>query len=125
MEGQNLEEVKFVVGQLQIVLGNDNDARKAAEAHIEKIKLEEPNKYAAYLTIIITQDDCPPDIKTLCAVLLRRSVNSALGKKKETLWELLTDETKEIVKTQLLTEIRKEGKTKDMMHKISNLLVEV
>lgn len=93
MEGQQLEEVKFMITQLQLVLGNDNNSRKGAEKHIEQIKLGEPDKYAAYLTVIITQDDCPADIKSLCAVLLRRSVNTVVGDKKETLWELLKPET--------------------------------
>ena len=53
MDAAQLEEVKFLVGQLQLVLGQDNAARKAAEAHIAKIKESEPDKYATYLTIII------------------------------------------------------------------------
>lgn len=35
MDGQNLEEVKFMITQLQLVLGNDNAARKEAEKHID------------------------------------------------------------------------------------------
>jgi hypothetical protein len=84
-----MEEVKSIITQLQLVLGNDNDQRKSAEKHIEQIKVGEPDKYASYLTVIICQPDCPEDIKTLCAVLLRRSVNSVVADKKETLWELL------------------------------------
>ena len=125
MEGQNLEEIKFMIGQLQIVLGNDNAARKEAEKHIENIKQGEPDKYASYLTIIISQDDCPQDIKSLCAVLLRRSVNTVVGDKKETLWQLIKPETQQIIKVKLLEDISKDGKTKDMMHKLANLMVEV
>ena len=124
MDG-NLEEIKFVIGQLQLVLGNDNVARKEAEKHIENIKVGETDKYASYLTVIITQDDCPANIKTLCAVLLRRSINSALADKKETLWEIIKPETQELVKTKLLEDMKKGGKTKEMMHKIANVLVEV
>lgn len=85
----------------------------------------EPDKYAAYLTVIITQDDCPVNIKTLCAVLLRRSVNTVVADKKETLWELIKPDTRELVKTKLLEDIKKGGKDKSMMHKLANLLVEV
>ena len=76
--------------QLKTILGQDNDARKAAEAHIAKIKEGEPDKYASYLTIVLKDAECPADIKVLSAVLLRRALCSAVGAKKETLWELMT-----------------------------------
>jgi hypothetical protein len=118
-----------MVGQLQLVLGSDNAARKEAEAHIGKIKEGEPDKYATYLTIIIGDQECPDDIKALCAVLLRRSIGSCVADKKETLWELLNPEARELVKTQLLEVMKRgagaAGKGKSMMHKLANLLVEV
>jgi hypothetical protein len=45
--------------------------------------------------------------------------------KKETLWELIKPDTRELVKTKLLEDIKKGGKDKSMMHKLANLLVEV
>ena len=35
--------------QLQVILGNDNNARKAAEENIKKIRESEPDKYVTYL----------------------------------------------------------------------------
>ena len=118
-----------MVGQLQLVLGQDNAARKEAEAHIGKIKEEEPDKYATYLTIIIADGECPDDIKALCAVLLRRSIGTVVADKKETLWELMKPEARELVKQQLLDVMKRGGaggtKARSMMHKLANLLVEV
>ncbi len=42
-----------MVNQLQIVLGNDNDQRKASEEHLKKIREGDPDKYAAYLVVIV------------------------------------------------------------------------
>lgn len=46
-------EIQFVVNQLQVVLGIDNDLRKASEEHLKKIREGDPDKYAAYLAVII------------------------------------------------------------------------
>lgn len=35
------------------MLGNDNDQRKASEEHLKKIREGDPDKYAAYLAVII------------------------------------------------------------------------
>lgn len=45
-----MEEVKYMVTQLQTVLAPDNDARKVAEAELDKIKQGDADKYACYLT---------------------------------------------------------------------------
>lgn len=119
-----MEEVKFVISQLQTVLGQDNDARKGAEAALAKIREGEPDKYAGYLTAVIMEAEAPADIKALASVILRRGLTTALPNKKETLWEALTPGAKDFLKTNLLSTIRS-ATTKDLMHKLSNLLVEV
>lgn len=117
-------EVTFMVGKLQTVLGADNDARKEAEAHLNKIKTEEPAKYAVYFTAICVSPEIAADIRALAAVILRRSIGTVLPEAKETLWEKLEDPHRNLLKEQLLVAIQSMN-TKDMMHKMSNLLVEV
>jgi hypothetical protein len=70
-----LAEVQFMVGQLQIVLGMDNEARKGAEEHLKKIKEGESDKYACYLTAVIIDANAALEIKALAAVVLRRSIS--------------------------------------------------
>ena len=113
-----------MVTQLQVVLGQDNDARKAAEEHLKKIKDGEPDKYACYLTSVIMAPQAGLDIKSLAAVVLRRSLGTHLTDKKETLWESISPAAKDFLKTNLLATVRVID-TKDLIHKMSNLLVEV
>jgi hypothetical protein len=121
---EQLQEISFMVGQLQIVLGQDNEARKLAEEHLKKIKEGEPDKYACYLTAVILNPQAPAEIKSLSAVILRRSVGTVLGDSKKTLWEMLSVQAKDFLKNNLLSCI-KETKIKDVLHKMSNLLVEI
>ena len=123
---EQMAEVQFLVSQLQIVLGQDNDARKGAEEHLKKIKEGEPDKYACYLTAVIMEPQAGQDIKALAAVVLRRSLGTVLDntEKKDTLWEALSPAAKDFLKTNLLNSIRVIDQ-KDLIHKVSNLLVEV
>ena len=121
---EQMAEVQFLVTQLQIVLGQDNDARKGAEEHLKKIKEGEPDKYACYLTAVIMEPQAGLDIKALAGVVLRRSLGTLLTDKKETLWEALSPAAKDFVKVNLLSTVRV-IETKDLIHKVSNLLVEV
>jgi hypothetical protein len=105
------------------VLGDNNEARKAAEAVLASTKEQQPDKYAVYLTTIILDADAPVEIKTLCCVIMRRSLNSNLTDSK-TLWETLNAHSKEYLKTNLILAIRS-CQVKDLMHKLANLLVEV
>jgi hypothetical protein len=59
----------------------------------------------------------------LASVILRRNLNATVSEKK-TVWESLTLTTKEFLKSTLLQAIQV-IKTKDLIHKVSNLLVEV
>jgi len=68
--------------------------------------------------------EAPQEIKSLAAVILRRSLGTVLPEKKQTLWEAMSAQAKEFLKTNLLQTIR-DTKTKDLMRKLSNLLVEV
>ena len=117
-------EVTFMITKLQTVLGADNDARKEAEEHLNKIKTEEPAKYAVYFTAICVSGEVAADVRALAAVILRRSIGTVLPNAKETLWEKLEAPHRKLLKENLLRAI--EGiENKDMMHKMSNLLVEV
>ena len=123
MNAEQIEEIKQLIEQLKIVLGDNNEARKAAEAVLASTKEQQPDKYAVYLTTIILDLDAPVEIKTLCCVILRRSLNTNLTDSK-TLWETLNAQSKEYLKTNLILAIRS-CQVKDLMHKLSNLLVEV
>lgn len=114
-----------MVGQLQIILGNDNDARKDAEAHLTKIKEGEPDKYACYLTAVIIDANAGLEIKALSSVILRRSLITPIpSKDRKTLWEILSGNAQEFLKVNLLN-ATKVCETKDLIHKLSNLLVEI
>lgn len=104
------------------MLGQDNAARKDAEEHLKKIRDGEPDKYGVYLTSVMMDQGCGADIKSLAAVILRRSICSAVHEK--TLWESLTPDAREFMKSNLLVFVRS-IQTKDLIHKTSNLLVEV
>jgi len=105
-----------MVTQLQVILGKDNDARKAAEEHLKKIKDGEPAKYAVYNTAIIVDTTVPQEIRSLASVILRRSLGTCLTDQKETLWEKLEDVHRNLLKVNLLESI-KTITVKDMMHK--------
>jgi len=64
------------------------------------------------------------DIKALAAVVLRRGITSAITGSTNTLWEVISVQGKEFVKSNLLATIRT-VQTKDLIHKMSNLLVEI
>ena len=71
---EQMVEVRYMVTQLQTVLAQDNEARKGAEAELNKIKEGDPDKYGAYLTSVIMHPEAPQEIKSLAAVILRRSL---------------------------------------------------
>ena len=72
-------------------MGQDNDARKGAEGELNKIKEGDPDKYGVYLTAVIMEPAAPLEIKSLAAVVLRRSISTVLPERKQTLWEALSD----------------------------------
>ena len=107
MTEEQLGEIKQLVEQLKIVLGEDNDARKAAEAVLLSTKEGAPDKYAVYLTAVVMDAEAPPAIKSLSCVLLRRNVNSnmdtpAADGSKRTLWAALDAGSQDFLKTNLL-----------------------
>lgn len=53
MDDQQKQEIIYMGEQLQLILGTDNDARKAAEENIKKIRESEPDKYVIYLSTLI------------------------------------------------------------------------
>ena len=110
--------------QLQVILGNDNEARKAAEENIKKIRESEPDKYVSYLWTLCCDPAVEMQIKTLSAVILRRTLISYNEQSKMQLWEMLKPETKGYLKSQLLETV-KAVDNRDYVHKVSNLLVEI
>ena len=123
-DDQQKQEIIYVGEQLQIILGNDNDARKAAEENIKKIRESEPDKYVTYLATLCCDPAVDMQIKTLSAVVLRRTLISYNETSKMQLWEMLKPETKQGLKTNLLETI-KVVQNRDYVHKVSNLLVEI
>ena len=119
-----MEEVRYMVTQLQTVMAADNDARKLAEAELNKIKEGDSDKYACYLTAVLMEPNAPLDIKALAAVILRRSLGTMIADKKQTLWEVLSQQAKDFLKNNLLNCV-KAAATKDLMRKLANLLVEI
>ena len=110
MTEEQVGEIKQLVEQLKIVLGEDNDARKGAEQVLVSTKEGAPDKYAVYLTAIIQDQEAPPAIKSLAAVLLRRNVNSPMDTAlpdgtKRTLWAALDANSKSYLQTTLLAAI--------------------
>ena len=68
------EEMQFVSGILQSILGNDNEARKQAEQQLTKIKGDQPDQYCTLLTLILKgRTAYTLDQRALAAVLLRRN----------------------------------------------------
>ena len=110
--------------QLQVILGNDNEARKVAEDNIKKIRESEPDKYVFYLSTLCCDPAIDMQIKTLSAVILRRTLISYNEASKMQLWEVLKPETKQGLKSNLLESIPK-VQNRDYVHKVSNLLVEI
>ena len=86
-------------------MGLDNAARKAAEENLRKIREGEPDKYAVYLSQIISEKDAPVDIRTLAAVILRRALTNVV-KDDKTLWDLTSDMPKEFMKARLLESVQ-------------------
>mmetsp|Transcript_13417 Transcript_13417/g.18343 ORF Transcript_13417/g.18343 Transcript_13417/m.18343 type:complete len:143 (-) Transcript_13417:946-1374(-) len=128
----NVEECQYLAGALQQVLGTDNNARKEAEEKVNQIKRGEPEKYAVYLSNIMQVDSpFPQEVKSLAAVILRRNISAVSIDSQDiqiennvNLWERLSPEARNTVKENLLKVISATT-TKDLMHKICNLLVEV
>jgi hypothetical protein len=109
--------------RLQIVLGVDNDARKAAEEELKKIREGDPSKYAGYLSYIIGDAGAPPEVVALGAVILRRNLNTSV-KDDKTLWELIDEAPREFMKNKLLAVVQT-LQTKDLIHKVCDCLVEI
>lgn len=124
MDDQQKQEIMYVVEQLQHILGTDNQARKEAEEKIKKIREGEPDKYVYYLSTVIRENTIDPQIRSLSAVVLRRTLISYNETTKQQLWEQLSGETKTGLK-QAFFEPIKAATQKDFVHKLSNLLVEI
>lgn len=124
LDEAGLAEIQFLISQLQIILGTDNDARKGAEEHLKKIKDGEPDKYASYLTAVIADPGASTEIKSLSCVLLRRSIGSNITGQDKTLWVILSQGARDYLKVHLLKAIES-CTIKDVVHKLANLLVEI
>jgi len=110
--------------QLQVILGNDNEARKAAEENIKNIREKEPDKYVTYLSQLCCDPAVEMQLKTLSAVILRRTLISYNEQSKMQLWEMLKPDTKTYLKSNLLINVKMVD-NRDYVHKVCNLLVEI
>lgn len=110
--------------QLTIILGNDNEARKVAEENIKKARESEPDKYVFYLSTLINDATVEMQIRSLSAVILRRTLMSTIESTKQGLWDSLKPDTKVGLKSAFF-ETLKTQENKDFVHKLGNLLVEI
>ena len=124
MDDLQKQEIIYMGEQLQLILGNDNDARKAAEENIKKIRESEPDKYVYYLSTLICDPTVDVQTKSLSAVILRRTILSINETTKQQLWESLKPDTKTGLKTAFF-DLIKQADNKDFVHKLANLLVEI
>lgn len=114
---------------------NDNVQRKEAEAKLSSLKLQDPNRYAAVMVYILNpQCAAGPEVKSLAAVILRRNisitdVDAADTQNKDNnqnLWMRLSDESRNVVKTELLNVLGNCAEwPKNIVHKVCSLAVEV
>ena len=88
---------------------NDNDARRAAEQTYEGAKAGNPEGLAAALLGICNNADaasCPPHLRSLAAVLLRRLVSGASSE-----WGRMSEGCRETIKATLLYSITNGNET--------------
>lgn len=110
--------------QLQLILGNDNTARKNAEENIKVMRESDADKYVSYLSILICDGTVDMQIKSLSAVILRRTLTTFNDGTKSVLWDGLKPETKQGLKGAFF-DLVKQVDSKDFCHKLCNLLVEI
>ena len=118
------EEMQFVSGILQNILGNDNEARKQAEQQLTKIKGDQPDQYCTLLTLILKgRTAYTLDQRALAAVLLRRNFTVEIDSPTN-LWGNISQETRESLQAAYL-ELLQEETERVQMHKICDLISEV
>jgi hypothetical protein len=72
---------------------------------LKKIREGDPDKYAAYLAAIINDEsNIQTETRSLASVILRRNLNTEVAANK-TVWESLSEQTREFLKTTLLQSI--------------------
>ena len=63
---------------LQVILANDNVARKQAEEQLSAAKSTQTDKYACLLTMVISpESNYNLEVKSLAAVILRRNISTS------------------------------------------------
>lgn len=120
---------------LDVVMQNENEPRKEAEAKLNSIKAQDPNMYASCMVYILNpQVNAKPEIKSLVAVILRRNisisdVDAADITNKDNnanLWMRLSDQTRNTIKSELLNVLNNCADwPKNIVHKVCSLAVEV
>jgi len=95
----NIQHFEQLIGQL---MSSDNNVRGAAETMFNESK-KSPELLATSLVQLIRTSQ-HQEIRSLCAILLRR----ILSKDTDSLWLLLSPQTQETVKAQLLENIETE-----------------
>jgi hypothetical protein len=129
----NAEQFNFISQQLEIILGNDNDARKQAEQSINEAKAAGVDSYALCMVNILNPESgCSDQAKSLSAVILRRNISVGVAdfqdfkNKAANLWEAITEATRNEVRAVMIKALSNHGSTaKPIIHKIANLAVEI
>lgn len=129
------EELNQIGQVLAEILQNDDATRKAAEAKLSQAKRQDADRYACYLVAVMHPSaEFSVDIKSLAAVILRRSVSCQTedyadhtdAANNANLWMRLSDPARVHFKAGLLECLRGvSALQKHYSHKICNLIVEV
>jgi len=126
MSGQELE---FIVSKLQIVMQNDNQARKEAEASLQQVRTQDPDKYAHCIIQIVNSTEVGVDVRSLALVIFRRNISSLINEEKDVadsqcIWKIIKKETRTLI-SQATLQMVENSCEKVLMHKVCNFAVEV
>jgi hypothetical protein len=116
-------EVGIVKETLLEALSNDNDVRKGAEKKLKELKESSMDKYCLYMVESIKDTDLTNESRVLAAVLLRGHLAPSDPTVKP-MWQLISGETQEYMKKEVLDLFEKENTT-TILHKIGELAAEM
>eukprot|EP00347_Sterkiella_histriomuscorum_P012526 403368238 len=128
----NEQELQVVAQALNDILEVNNSIRKKGEEKLNQMKQFDADKYAGYLTTVISSSIYTQEVRSLASVILRRNISNTDSDSQDAsnqsnnsnLWLRMNSNAKEFVKNELLKTIS-ESKEKPLVHKICNLLIEI
>jgi hypothetical protein len=134
-EAKFLEQYNYINNCLNQILGNDNEARKGAEASLNSAKDNDIDSYAKCLASTLNPNSQSTDqAKNLAAVILRRNISvsdiatsDVLNKgNNENIWKRISVESRNYVKSEVLGSLSSATPiSKAITHKVCNLAVEI